>query len=481
MIGKLLSTALGLEVQEHQVSDGRDKIKIIHASDLKNWKRFPEYRDHDGTTLREYWARRQIAERGLRPLQHLVRAQEKLAKLDVSTPVVYARREISLPRSVLPGLCKITLPEPDHPQSTITCDGGEVSGQVLRIARSWRKRTVTARYAAPSRVLNADEIEQLKGTLSGADDQIGARLAEAQRSRDLHPVLFISHRWEGADHPDPEGWQLTKLQELEDCFVIYDYASFPQDTTAPEDEAALREILSGMNALIGNVLVLASPDYLERGWCIYEYIVASMRASIVCDELNDPNFVTLRNLAATRPPVSPRILGSSIESEIQNAKNQRTLETVNTILPLFNRSKFTVERDREIVRDLLVSELVQTLPTKKEYMPYLGEWKTTSWTEEELRDAFTSELKWESLQQSPYFKPFEPKVPSTLAEAVKNGYPLDRMPPQNDMTFLTLIDPKFFSGLAKIFPALLLGLLGGVVLLVILLVLLGLLIWWIFF
>jgi hypothetical protein len=310
---------------------------------------------------------------------------------------------------------------------------------------------------------------------------VRVRLAEAQGSRDLQPVLFISHRWEATDHPDPEGWQLARLQALEDCSVIYDYASFPQDITAPEDEAALLEILSGMNALIGNVLVLAAPDYLERGWCIYEYIVASMRASIVCDELNDPNFVTLRNLAATEPPMSPRLLGSGLESEIQNAKNQRTLETVNTILPLFARSKFTVERDREIVRDLLVSELVQTLPGKMEYQQYLGEWKTIPWTEEELRDAFTSELKWESLQHARYFKPFEPKVPSTLVEAVKNGYRLDRMPLQNDMTWATLIDPNFFGCILKALPTLILGLLGGVVLLVILLVLLGLLIWWIFF
>jgi hypothetical protein len=204
----------------------------------------------------------------------------------------------------------------------------------------------------------------------------------------------------------------------------------------------LLEILSGMNALISNVLVLAAPDFLERGWCIYEYIVASMRASIVCDELNDPAFILLRNLSATQPPVSPRLLGHAIESEIQNAKNQRTLETVNAILPLFNRSKFTVERDREIVRGLLVSELMKMLPAKQEYMLYLGEWKTIPWTEGELRDAFTGELKWERLAYNDCFKPFEPKVPSTVIEAVANGYRLDQMPEQNEWTWLTLSDWK---------------------------------------
>jgi hypothetical protein len=384
-----------------------DKVKIIHSSDLKTWTRFPEYRDHAGPTLGEYRARRQAAEAVAWELRGLVRAQDRLAQLDLDTPVEYARHKISLPRSVRRGQCEISLPEPDHPTTTITCDAGEVFGRVLRLPRSWRKRTATAHYACPSWVLNADEIAKLKDTLSRADGETCARLAEAQTSRYQRPVLFISHRWDGLHHPDPEGRQLTKLQTLKDCFLIYDYVSFPQDTTAPEDEAALLEILSSMNALISNVLVLTAPDFLERGWCIYEYIVSSMRASIVCDELNDPNFVMLRNLAATRPPVSPRILGHSIESGTQNAKNQRTLETVNAILPLFNRSKFTVERDREIVRDLLVSELMRMLPGKMEYLQYLGEWKTIPWTEEELRAAFTSELKWERMQSNEFFKPFD--------------------------------------------------------------------------
>lgn len=459
------------------MSASGDKVKIMHASDLKSWVRFPEYRDHCGPTLSEYRAGRRAAEAVLRELRDLVRAQDRLAELDLETPVEYARHEIPLPRSVRPGLMEIALPEPDHPRSTITCDAGEVSGTMLQIRRSWRKRTATVRYACPSWVLNAEEIATLEDTVSEAGDVARARLAAAQSSRYLQPVLFISHRWEGTDHPDPEGRQLAKLRSLEDCFLIYDYASFPQDTAAPEDEAALLAILSDMNALITNVLVLAARDFLERGWCIYEYTVASMRASIVCDELNDPNFVLLRNLAATRPPVSLRITGGGVESEIQNAKNQRTLETVNTILPLFDRSRFTVERDRQIVRDLLVSELVRALPGKMEYVQYVGEWKTIPWTEEELREAFTSELRWERLQHTPLFKPYAQKVPSTVAEAAANGYRLDRMPAQNDWTWATLIDIPL-EGIAKGILYFVLIAAGGVVLVLVLLVLL---VWWLFF
>lgn len=463
-------------------SVGEDKVKIIHANDLKTWTRFPEYRDHDGPTLGEYRTLQKAAEAVKRALQDLVRAKDKLVELEVERPLEYARHEISLPRSFWPGQIDIPLPLPDYQASTISCDAGEMFGQVLRIHRSWRKRSVTARYACPSRILNADKIAKLKDTLSSADEETHSRLVEAETSLYLQPVLFISHRWEGTDHPDPDGRQLFKLQALEDCFLIYDYTSFPQDTTSPEDEAVLLEILSGMNAMIEKVLVLAAPDFLERGWCIYEYTVASMRASIVCDELNDPDFVLLRNLAATRPPGHLGISGGGLESEIQNAKNQRTLETVNTILPLFNRSKFTVERDREIVRNLLVEELVQMLPGKKEYMQYVGEWKTIAWTEEELREAFNNELKWEELQYFDSFKPFEPKVPSTVVEAAINGYRLDQMPRQDDLTWATLIDSGRFGDIGEaIAKGVLIGgliVVGGVTLA---LVLLFLLVWWIFF
>ena len=470
--------------RKRKATPGDDKIKIIHASVLKTWTRFPEYHGHDGPTLAEYEARRQAAEDMLWEVRHLRRIQDRLAKVDVDTPMEYARHEISVPASIRRGVCEVALPKPVNPESTITCDEGEVSGEILRVAgRSLRKRTVTARYACPSSVLNADEIAKLKDTLSAADDKSRARLTEAQANHYLHPILFISHRWEATDHPDPEGRQLAKLQALKNCFVIYDYASFPQAAATPEDEAALRKILLGMNALISKVLVLTAPDYLERGWCIYEYIVASMRASIICDELNDPNFVMLRNLAATNPPVSMRLMGHSVESEIQNAKNQKTLETVNSILPLFNRSKFTVERDRQIVRDLLVSELERALPAKMEYVQYVGEWKTKRWTKEELQNAFNSELKWEDLQYSQFFKPFKPKVPSTIAEAVKNGYRMDRMSLQNEWTWASLIDWSAFAPLVK---ALLKGLLIvarilAAVVVVILVILIVLLVWWIFF
>jgi hypothetical protein len=117
-----------------------------------------------------------------------------------------------------------------------------------------------------------------------------------------------------------------------------------------------------------------------------------------------------------------------------------------------------------------------------EYVPYVGEWITKPWKDEELQAAFTSELKWEHMQINISFKPFEPKVPSTLAESVVAGYRLDQMPTQNDLTWLTLIDWSAFNelgnGLLQGFRILVLVSAG---VLVLALVLLLLLFWWIFY
>jgi hypothetical protein len=342
------------------------------------------------------------------------------------------------------------------------------------------------------KIVHARDLEPWTRFPSYADHP-GLTLGEYRKQREsgssMHPVLFVSHRWEALRHPDPEGVQLAKLKALEDCFLIYDYASFPQDTSAPEDAAILRDILSGMNTLISNVIVLAAPDFLERGWCIYEYIVASMRACIVCDELNHDRFVKLRNLAATREPISLRLSGGSLESMIQNSKNQLILETVNSLLPLFARSKFAVAEDRELVRNLLVSDLMQMLPSKQEYMPYLGEWKGISWKEAELRSAFTSALQWEPMQIARGFRPYSQKVPSTIVEAVTNAYRLDRMPMQDESTAERLTGQSPYAGLGSAIEAvsgafervalIILAVIAGAI--AVLLLVICLVIWWIFF
>ncbi len=171
-----------------------------------------------------------------------------------------------------------------------------------------------------------------------------------------------------------------------------------------------------------------------------------MRASIVCDEFNAPDFVTLRNLAATNPPVNFSLKGHSIESTIQNSKNQeywkRSMRSCRSSAGRSSRRRAT-ERPSRI---FCCRSLCSSCRRRWNAFPMVGEWKQSSWTKDELAAAFTSELKWERLQKMEFFAPFEPKIPSTLADAVANGYRLDRMPPQNDWTWMSLIGGKAPGG-----------------------------------
>lgn len=47
-----------------------------------------------------------------------------------------------------------------------------------------------------------------------------------------------------------------------------------------------------MTRLLRNVVILKSDDYAARGWCLFEYIVATMAQTIVCDELQHPKLVS---------------------------------------------------------------------------------------------------------------------------------------------------------------------------------------------
>ena len=86
----------------------------------------------------------------------------------------------------------------------------------------------------------------------------------------------------------------------------------------------------------------------------------------------------------------------------------------------------------------LIAGWSERLPAKKEYQPYVGEWRTISWTKEELANAFESELTWERLQ-SASINPFVLNVPRTIDEAVRREYKIEVhdpawLPPLNQIS-----------------------------------------------
>ncbi|CAE8599857.1 unnamed protein product [Polarella glacialis] len=139
------------------------------------------------------------------------------------------------------------------------------------------------------------------------------------RCQDLPPQAFgrldlatrafaVTHPWLGHWHPDPQGIQIetlrAKLQKMKKQMmlepqdvVFFDYMSLPQvtpegvDDRTPEEKRRLRAALSG--DLMGRVYLTtrvividevpkeaqSCVPYLERGWCYFECMVASMNTS----------------------------------------------------------------------------------------------------------------------------------------------------------------------------------------------------------
>ncbi len=181
-----------------------------------------------------------------------------------------------------------------------------------------------------------------------------------------------------------------------------------------------------MDTLIDNVIILGGSGYLTRGWCVYEYIVSSLKGTVVCDEVQDPTFVSLRDWAATQPPVPRNPWRDSFESMQTNHINEMILRHVNQVACVYGKAKFRTEYDHSAVTGLLLEHLKRRLPAKKERQPYLGEWKYTPWTDEDLVQAFVGELAIPSQQTMP-IRPFRTNVPDSIEQAVRLRYQIGRM------------------------------------------------------
>ncbi|MBZ9703251.1 MULTISPECIES: hypothetical protein [unclassified Mesorhizobium] len=106
--------------------------------------------------------------------------------------------------------------------------------------------------------------------------------------------MFVTHRWDGPDHPDPSGWQLRALRNLAEdyhyheagtCFW-YDYMSLPQ---RPRNADENRLFTAGLNSIrqtvaqCDNICLVSrtGQDHADdreamrrRGWILFELFIA---------------------------------------------------------------------------------------------------------------------------------------------------------------------------------------------------------------
>jgi hypothetical protein len=410
-----------------------DGVKLLHCDDIQHWKRFPRCQEAEGITYLEYRLGAKRLKKLRRSVRGLLKAQDRLQKIDTDEVVTYRTEWLPVPRSLFRKLVRIPLPQEALPGTDV--QGGTVVDGTLEVRAGWRKREVEVTYVGPSRVVHAEEIVRLAEQLASADEERLSILREVNTSRFAHPVLFISHRWETRDDPDPTGGQLERLKELRDCFFIYDYSSFPQLPRTAEEEVQFHQILQSMDELIRNVVILDGPGYLTRGWCVYEYLVASFKKTTVCDEVQDPAFVALRDWVSTHTPFTLSFR-DGFESQQQNYITKKILTCVNTVLTIYRDAEFQTGHDQQAVTGLLIEHLKKVLPRRKNDMPYLGEWESTPWTDEEITAAFDGRLDIPYLGELATAR-FRTQVPETVAAAAEQGYQIKRL------DLLTALNPAW--------------------------------------
>src|SRR5690242_7592427 len=112
--------------------------------------------------------------------------------------------------------------------------------------------------------------------------------------------LFITHRWDAPEHPDPTGWQLRAIRELglhhnfqdkRPCFW-FDYMSLPQKPRSSEEQRIFAQGLKEIRRTVSNCenITLVSrigasneedlSASLKRGWILFELLIARSNLKI---------------------------------------------------------------------------------------------------------------------------------------------------------------------------------------------------------
>jgi hypothetical protein len=422
------------ESATHELPEHWAKIRLIHVEELKNWNGFRIYQSDQGISYKDYFKWSKYFKSLKFQLSELIEVKEKIIELSGDNYVTYKEETLITPRSLFFRIKKVPLYQKMSSgtleDTIITSDMGHIRRYELHIRCGWRKRKVRIFYSCPAKIKNREQIGLLNETLSSAPLEERNKLSYLEEYiHYTHPVLFISHKWRTQEHPDPHNEDFCKLRELSNCFIIYDYSSFPQERTSSRMDIAV--VLRNMNNFVDNVVILKSDEYLTRGWCVYEYFLSSLKCSIVCDEIQHPAFVLLRNLVSTQTSSVSTFLpgGESTSARQENYISQNIINCSNEIMKLYRKARFSNmsidkvdgKNDRDYVDSLLVNFLIAKLPSKREHIPYGNNWIYTKWTEEEIRRMFESEIGFDGAITLP-ININSTDVPSTIEEAVKAKY-----------------------------------------------------------
>jgi len=171
---------------------------------------------------------------------------------------------------------------------------------------------------------------------------------EDHDSIDASPCVFVSHRWQSTDHPDPDGTTLRQiLSRLEqipgEVYLWIDYCCLPQSragtTPTAEETWQLQRGLARMSEIVKScdLLILYTEDYLDRVWCYTEIVVWMCRVAAAGSRYNDDQTRLFRS-ALTRQliPAARRSSGFHLrEATVANLRFRGYAGTDDDLLAIY--------------------------------------------------------------------------------------------------------------------------------------------------
>lgn len=117
------------------------------------------------------------------------------------------------------------------------------------------------------------------------------------QSTNSAPTLFVSHRWESTNHPDPTGIQFQIMRksalEVDQKLIWYDYSCLPQEPRTLSEHELFKQSLHDLNSFlrVTQFFSIIDGNYINRAWCYYEWVISKLltggqRISIQDKEIN---------------------------------------------------------------------------------------------------------------------------------------------------------------------------------------------------
>ena len=242
-----------------------------------------------------------------------------------------------------------------------------------------------------------------------------------ERVRATGPLRL--HRWEDEAYPDPTGTQLLQLRTLQDCFIVYDYCSFPSCPARGRSRPTSRRSWCD------------GPAHLRRrrprrARLPHPRMVRVRVVRLVAAQLHGVRRGT-RRAVRDAARLGERTTATALTSgranrSSENFIDRRVLHAINDVLPIYWEAQFQNEYDRDVVTRLLIDHLGREAAADQGQQLFRRMEDGIRWTDERLAPSFAGEGEVPKLDSGVPIRRFRTSVPATLKEAVNGRYEIKR-------------------------------------------------------